>query len=141
MAQSESYQPKQFNLSRLHGISDQTLEMHFKPYEGCVKEPNRLTEKIWDFLKDGPVDQEEMPAYSELSRRLGCEYNGMVLHEYYFGKMLESVQYRSGKIVTLAAALANSGFIANAVWTTAEVVEKLEAESSSFIANRAGSTA
>jgi Fe-Mn family superoxide dismutase len=25
-----------------------------------------------------------MPAYSELNRRLGFEYNGMVLHEYYF---------------------------------------------------------
>jgi Fe-Mn family superoxide dismutase len=28
-----------------------------------------------------------MPAYSELTRRLGFEYNGMVLHEYYFGNM------------------------------------------------------
>ena len=28
-----------------------------------------------------------MPAYSELKRRLGFEYNGMVLHEYYFGNM------------------------------------------------------
>jgi Fe-Mn family superoxide dismutase len=35
-------------------------------------------------LKDGRIDQEEMPAYSELTRRLGFEYNGMVLHEYYF---------------------------------------------------------
>ncbi|HEY1232193.1 MAG TPA: Fe-Mn family superoxide dismutase, partial [Candidatus Binatia bacterium] len=52
-----------------------------------VKETNRLTEKIWDFLKDGHVDQEEMPAYSELTRCLGFEYNGMVLHEYYFGNM------------------------------------------------------
>ena len=29
-----------------------------------------------------------MPAYSELTRRLGFEYNGMVLHEYYFGNLL-----------------------------------------------------
>src|SRR3954454_7678681 len=87
MAKSESYQPKQFKLSGLQGISDQTLEMHFKLYEGYVKETNRLTEKISDFLKDGQVDQEEMPAYSELTRRLGFEYNGMVLHEYYFGNM------------------------------------------------------
>jgi Fe-Mn family superoxide dismutase len=82
-----SYKPRQFNLSRLNGISDQTLEMHFKLYEGYVKETNRLTEKISEFLKDGNVDQEEMPAYSELTRRLGFEYNGMVLHEYYFGNM------------------------------------------------------
>jgi Fe-Mn family superoxide dismutase len=82
-----TYQPKEFNLSGLNGISDRTLEMHFKLYQGYVKETNRLTEKISDFLADGKVDQEEMPAYSELTRRLGFEYNGMVLHEYYFGNM------------------------------------------------------
>jgi Fe-Mn family superoxide dismutase len=82
-----SYTAKQFNLSNLNGISDQTLEMHFKLYEGYVKETNKLTEKISEFLADGKVDQEEMPAYSELTRRLGFEYNGMVLHEYYFGNM------------------------------------------------------
>jgi Fe-Mn family superoxide dismutase len=82
-----SYTAKQFNLSGLNGISDKTLEMHFKLYEGYVKETNKLTEKISEFLADGKVDQEEMPAYSELTRRLGFEYNGMVLHEYYFGNM------------------------------------------------------
>jgi Fe-Mn family superoxide dismutase len=87
MIKNGSYQAKQLNLSGLHGISDRTLEMHFELYEGYVKETNRLTERIWDFLKDGRVDQEEMPAYSELTRRLGFEYNGMVLHEYYFGNM------------------------------------------------------
>ncbi len=81
------YKAKQFNLSGLTGISDQTLEMHFKLYEGYVKETNNLQEKIAAILKDGKVDQEEMPAYSELKRRLGFEYNGMVLHEYYFGNL------------------------------------------------------
>jgi len=81
------YQVKEFNLSRLNGISDQTLEMHFKLYEGYVKETNRLTEAIAEILKDGRVDQEEMPAYSELKRRFGFEYNGMVLHEYYFSNL------------------------------------------------------
>jgi superoxide dismutase, Fe-Mn family len=87
MAFNGSYQPRQFNLSGLKGISDQTLEMHFKLYEGYVKETNKLTEKISEFLADGKVDQDEMPAYSELTRRLGFEYNGMVLHEYYFENM------------------------------------------------------
>jgi len=81
------YKAKQFNLSGLKGISDQTLEMHFKLYEGYVKETNNLQEKISQILKDGNVDHEEMPAYSELKRRLGFEYNGMVLHEYYFGNL------------------------------------------------------
>ena len=81
------YKPKQFNLSGLKGISDQTLEMHIKLYEGYVKATNDLTERIAAILADGKVDQEEMPAYSELTRRLGFEYNGMVLHEYYFSNM------------------------------------------------------
>jgi len=81
---TESYKAREFNLSGLTGISDETLEMHFKLYEGYVKETNTLTEKISEFIKDAKVDQEEMPAYSELTRRLGFEYNGMVLHEYYF---------------------------------------------------------
>jgi superoxide dismutase, Fe-Mn family len=87
MSSTNSYQPRQFNLSGLKGISDQTLEMHFKLYEGYVKETNNLTNRITEFIKDGNVDQEEMPAYSELTRRLGFEYNGMVLHEYYFDNL------------------------------------------------------
>ncbi len=87
MSSTSSYQPRQFNLSGLKGISDQTLEMHFKLYEGYVKETNNLTNRITEFIKDGNVDQEEMPAYSELTRRLGFEYNGMVLHEYYFDNL------------------------------------------------------
>ena len=87
MSSTGSYKPRQFNLSGLNGISDQTLEMHFKLYEGYVKETNKLTEKIAQFISDGNVDQEEMPAYSELTRRLGFEYNGMVLHEYYFDNL------------------------------------------------------
>ncbi len=84
MIQQATYRPKQFNLSKLQGISDKTLELHFKLYEGYVKGVNDLNAKIADVLKDGKVDQEEFPAYSELTRRLGFEYNGMVLHEYYF---------------------------------------------------------
>jgi Fe-Mn family superoxide dismutase len=87
MSSMGSYKAREFNLSGLNGISDETLEMHFKLYEGYVKETNKLTEGITKFIQDGNVDQEEMPAYSELSRRLGFEYNGMVLHEYYFDNL------------------------------------------------------
>jgi Fe-Mn family superoxide dismutase len=89
MIATEQYKAKQFNLSGLKGISDQTLEMHFKLYEGYVKESNNLSERIAEFLKDGKVDQEEMPLYSELKRRLGFEFNGMVLHEYYFDNLMK----------------------------------------------------
>jgi Fe-Mn family superoxide dismutase len=85
--ETKLYKPKTFNLSGLNGISDKTLEMHFKLYEGYVTNTNTLTERIAAMLSDGQVDKEEIPAYSELTRRLGFEYNGMVLHEYYFGNM------------------------------------------------------
>jgi len=85
--EAKTYTPRQFDLSGLSGISDRTLEMHFKLYEGYVTNTNLLTERIASILSDGRVDQEEMPAYSELTRRLGFEYNGMVLHEYYFENM------------------------------------------------------
>lgn len=82
-----AYTAREFNLRGLRGISDETLDMHFKLYEGYVKETNKLSEKISKFISDAQVDQEEMPAYSELTRRLGFEYNGMVLHEYYFDNL------------------------------------------------------
>jgi Fe-Mn family superoxide dismutase len=87
MITSHTYRAKQFDLSGLAGISDRTLEMHFKLYEGYVEQTNLLNERIAGFLRDGKIDHEEMPAYSELTRRLGFEYNGMVLHEYYFGNL------------------------------------------------------
>jgi Fe-Mn family superoxide dismutase len=90
MIATEPYRARQFNLSGLKGISDQTLELHFKLYEGYVKETNNLSERIAEFLKDGKVDQDEMPVYSELKRRLGFEFNGMVLHEYYFENLMKN---------------------------------------------------
>lgn len=87
MSSTVTYKARQFDLSGLQGISDETLELHFKLYEGYVKETNKLNERIWEFIQDGKVDQEELPAYSELTRRLGFEYNGMVLHEYYFDNL------------------------------------------------------
>lgn len=92
MKQREPYQVKTFDLHGLNGISDRTLETHFKLYAGYVKETNRLNEEIREFLKDGKVNQEEMPAYSELTRRLGFEYNGMVLHELYFANLKKGDQ-------------------------------------------------
>jgi len=87
MVQQNRYQPLQFELRGLNGISDATIEMHLKLYEGYVKETNNLTEQIERLMADGTVDPDEFPAYSELTRRLGFEYNGMVLHEYYFGNL------------------------------------------------------
>jgi len=87
MYETGLYTAKHFNLSGLHGISDRTLEMHLKLYEGYVKETNRLMDKLSRYSKNGHIDPPDMEVYSELTRRLGFEYNGMILHEYYFGNL------------------------------------------------------
>ncbi len=81
------YKAKSFDLSGLTGISDETLAMHFKLYEGYVTNTNTLNEKIAELIKDGELDATKTAAFSELKRRFGFEYNGMVLHEYYFENM------------------------------------------------------
>jgi Fe-Mn family superoxide dismutase len=87
MLPDQPYKTKSFNLHGLEGISDKTIDMHLSLYEGYVKATNALQGRIAEFLRDGQVDQEEFPAYSELTRRLGFEFNGMVLHEYYFDNL------------------------------------------------------
>jgi Fe-Mn family superoxide dismutase len=85
----ESYTAKKWNLAGLQGISDQTLTVHFGLYEGYVKNTNLLNEQISELVKNGPVGGAN-PAFAELTRRLGFEYNGMRLHEYYFGNLTKS---------------------------------------------------
>ena len=81
------YKQKSFDLSGLNGISDHTLEVHFGLYAGYVKQTNTLNEQLYSMLQDGKAGT---PSYAELTRRLGFEYNGMVLHEWYFGNMTRS---------------------------------------------------
>ena len=87
MATATFFQPQHFTLSGLRGISDETLEMHFKLYEGYVEETNNLTEKLKKLSEGNDKHEEERLAFGELTRRLGFEYNGMVLHEHYFGNL------------------------------------------------------
>ncbi len=80
------YAPKKWDLSALHGISDATLETHFGLYEGYVKNTNLLNERLSEIRSAGKASGAD-PAYAELVRRLGFEYNGMRLHEYYFDNL------------------------------------------------------
>lgn len=82
-----TYQAKKFDLSGLNGISDETLEIHFGLYNGYVNNTNLCNEIITDLMKKGELSPKEIPVYSEVKRRYGFEYNGMVLHEYYFGNL------------------------------------------------------
>ena len=91
------YKAKSFDLSDLTGISNETLAMHFKLYEGYVTNTNTLNEKISELIKSGELDATKTAAYSELKRRFGFEYNGMVLHEYYFENMKKQGSGDPGK--------------------------------------------
>jgi Fe-Mn family superoxide dismutase len=77
-------------------------------YEGYVSATNALNEHLFDFVKDGKVNHEDMPAYSELTRRLGFEYNGMVLHEHYFDNLTRAESDNGGRHSQFAQAAENS---------------------------------
>jgi len=78
------YEPKQFpRLKGLSGISDTLLQDHFKLYAGYVKNTNELNAQLEALLKEGKAKGTN-PAFAEMTRRLGFEYGGMVLHEHYF---------------------------------------------------------
>lgn len=62
------------------GFSDALLKNHFTLYQGYVANTNKLTE---EFKKGEPGT----PQFAELRRRFGWEWNGMRLHELYFGNM------------------------------------------------------
>lgn len=82
----KKYTPKSFpHLKGLKGISDAVLESHLKLYEGYVNRTNKLTETLSGLPKDQQVGAN--PVFAELTRRLGFEYNGVILHEYYFGNL------------------------------------------------------
>jgi superoxide dismutase len=57
MEQHPVYRAKTFELGGLAGISDKTLEMHFKLYEGYVQQTNLLHEKIAEI----PPRREDRP--------------------------------------------------------------------------------
>jgi Fe-Mn family superoxide dismutase len=76
------YKSRNFDyLLGISGLSDNLLKNHFSLYEGYVKNTNKLFELIDDLHDSGETDS---PVFAELKRRLGWEWNGMRLHEYYF---------------------------------------------------------
>ena len=83
------YKARTFDLSGLTGISDNTLEVHFGLYAGYVKNTNLLNEQLVTMQAAGQ-GLSSNPSYAEITRRLGFEYNGMVLHEWYFGNLTKA---------------------------------------------------
>jgi Fe-Mn family superoxide dismutase len=84
MTKVKPYEAKTFTLQGLEGISQEQLEQHYKLYQGYVNNTNILNDKVAELIEGGKVGT---PEYAELKRRFGFEYDGMRLHEYYFGNM------------------------------------------------------
>lgn len=85
MSQTKRYAEKDYaRVRRLAGLSDAQIEEHLKLYAGYVKRTNALTERLYALCTEGKAAGAD-PVYAELTRRLGFEYNGMLLHEVYFG--------------------------------------------------------
>ena len=78
------YEARTFALPAIPGISSRQLEEHLKLYEGYVKHVNLLYAELTELAQN---KEKNLHLMQELRRRLGFEFNGMRLHEYYFGDL------------------------------------------------------
>lgn len=77
-----AYTAKDYSkLLGMEGFSETLLKNHFTLYQGYVTNTNKVMETLAQMLKEGRTAS---PEFAELKRRLGWEFNGMRLHEYYF---------------------------------------------------------
>ena len=77
-----AYAPKDYaKLIGMAGFSETLLKNHFTLYQGYVTNTNKVLDTLDQMAKDGKT---ALPEFAELKRRLGWEFNGMRLHEYYF---------------------------------------------------------
>jgi len=79
------YFPKNFDkLFGMEGFSETALKNHFTLYQGYVTNTNKLADIIGVIGAEGKMDALE---FAELKRRFCWEWNGMRLHELYFGNL------------------------------------------------------
>jgi len=77
-----AYTAKDYSqLIGMAGFSETLLKNHFTLYQGYVTNTNKVLDALAAMLKEGKT---ATPEYAELKRRLGWEFDGMRLHEYYF---------------------------------------------------------
>jgi superoxide dismutase, Fe-Mn family len=89
-----TYAPRTFTLGTLGGLSDEQIKVHLGLYEGYVKHMNVLREQIAELTA---LDKEKYAfAIMETRRRLGFEFNGMRMHEYYFEQLEGGASTLSG---------------------------------------------
>ncbi len=81
----ETYITQDFSrLKGTPGFSDKSLDIHLALYDGYVKNTNKLLSSLDNFRREAKTDT---PEYAEVKRRLGWEFDGMRLHEFYFSSL------------------------------------------------------
>ena len=79
------YEAKNFeSIIGTEGFSEQLLRNHFTLYEGYVANTNKAVDSIVALLDQ---DKAATPEIAEIMRRFGWEFDGMRLHELYFGNL------------------------------------------------------
>ena len=82
-----TYETKDFShLLGMPGLSEKLLKDHFTLYDGYVKNTNKCLEVLDQARKEGLLSE---PQAAEVRRRFGWEFNGMRLHEVYFGNLVK----------------------------------------------------
>lgn len=77
-----TYEAQTFDIPALDGISQKQIDVHLGLYQGYVKHINLLREQIADLTAMDP--QKHAFAIESTRRRMGFEFNGMRMHEFYF---------------------------------------------------------
>lgn len=95
------------DLKGLDGISADQIAEHRALYAGYVKQVNALNEELATLRERGRASGRD-PEFAELTRRLGFEYNGMILHEYYFSNLRGGSNPKPAPTSKIAQALAES---------------------------------
>ncbi|MBM4440883.1 MAG: Fe-Mn family superoxide dismutase [Candidatus Rokubacteria bacterium] len=101
----KTYKEQKFDhLKGLDGISDKQVEEHLALYAGYVKQVNTLNEELARLRGEGKASGKH-PEFAEITRRLGFEYDGMILHEYYFSNLKKAADPQPATSSALAQAL------------------------------------
>ena len=105
---AKTYKEQAFDhLKGLDGISDAQIAEHLSLYAGYVKQVNTLNEMLAELRGHGKASGKN-PDFAEVTRRLGFEYNGMILHEFYFANLKKAADPAPGSGSALAQALDES---------------------------------
>jgi superoxide dismutase, Fe-Mn family len=102
------YQEQRFDhLKHLDGISDGQIAEHLTLYAGYVRQVNALNGELAALRAQGRASGRDTE-FAELTRRLGFEYNGMILHEYYFSNLRPAAEPKPSSGSRIVPALAQS---------------------------------